>query len=102
MDVLRLQYEMMTFGVAIDRKARDEMANDLQLELDGMEDYFEGVLNPEVIPGYRKRQRAKALGMVHQRSSAAYSMMYSAYLRSLAATREQGKQTTTPSIIKGR
>jgi DNA polymerase I-like protein with 3'-5' exonuclease and polymerase domains len=60
MDVLRLQYEMMTFGVAIDRKARDEMANELQVELDDMEDYFEAVLNPTVIPLLQGKTKSKS------------------------------------------
>jgi DNA polymerase I-like protein with 3'-5' exonuclease and polymerase domains len=59
MDVLRLQFEMMTFGVAIDRRARDEMANDLQLELDEMEDYFEAVLNPAILPELQGKNKSK-------------------------------------------
>lgn len=60
MDVLRLQYEMMTFGVAIDRQARDEMANDLQQELENFEDYFEGVLNPAIIPELQGKTKSKS------------------------------------------
>jgi DNA polymerase I-like protein with 3'-5' exonuclease and polymerase domains len=60
MEVLRLQYEMMTYGVAIDKEARNEMAQDLQLELDNFEDYFDAVLNPAIIPLLQGKTKSKS------------------------------------------